>query len=97
MFDLLVRNAEIVPAGEKPYRGSIAVQGQHIAGLLPADTDIDAQTIIDADGLTLIPGVIDPHTHIRYNTGYGDDSQQYRTETQSALLGGVTIRFSDAP
>ncbi len=93
MFDLLVRNAQIVEAGNKPYRGSIAIQGKFIAGLLPADTELEAQTVLDTDGLTLIPGVIDPHTHIRYNTGYGDDKQQYQTETQSALLGGVTSAF----
>ena len=93
MFDLLIRNAQLVDAGHKPYSGSIAVDDERIAALLPPDTDLEATSVIDAEGLALIPGVIDPHTHIRYDTGYGSDAEQYITETRSALLGGVTTAF----
>lgn len=93
MFDLLIRNAQLVEADKAPYAGSVAINGESIAALLPSDTQLEAKTVIDADGLTLLPGVIDPHTHIRYNTGYGDDKEQYATETRSALIGGVTSAF----
>lgn len=62
MFDLVIRNAMLYDGtGDPPRAGSLAVQGGRIAAigddLGPGHRDIDAQ------GLALMPGIIDGHTH----------------------------------
>ena len=62
MFDLLIHNAWIIDGtGQKAYHASIAIDKNRIAaiGQLPNK----AKKIIDADNLTVIPGIIDPHSH----------------------------------
>lgn len=45
--------------------------------------------VVDAEGLTLLPGVIDPHVHL--NFPLEDDPVELMTsETRAALAGGVT-------
>jgi N-acyl-D-amino-acid deacylase len=62
MFDLAIRGATIVDGlGHDPLRADVAVKDGRIAeiGAVPAD----AVEVIDAGGLTLMPGIIDLHTH----------------------------------
>src|SRR5579863_2609103 len=62
MHDLVIRGATIVDGlGHDPLRADVAVKDGHIAkiGQIPAD----AAEVIDAGGLTLMPGIIDLHTH----------------------------------
>ena len=63
MHDLLIRNALLFDgSGNEPVRADVAVRGGTITavGSLP---DAKAQRVIDADGLALMPGIIDSHTH----------------------------------
>ena len=62
-FDLLIRGGRVVDGAGNPWvLADIAVRGDRIAriGHLP---DADAGRVIDADGLVVAPGFIDPHTH----------------------------------
>jgi len=62
VHDLLIRNALLVDGlGSPPVRGDLAVKDGRIAGLGSADGG--AKESIDADGLALMPGIIDNHTH----------------------------------
>ena len=61
-FDLLITNARIIDGTGGPSRtGSVAVRGGLIAGV-GAVTGPAVRTI-DAHGLTVAPGFIDPHSH----------------------------------
>jgi N-acyl-D-aspartate/D-glutamate deacylase len=61
MHDLVIRNALIVDGlGGKPYRGDLAVAGDSIAEIGPS---LSGRQAIDADGLALMPGIVDNHTH----------------------------------
>ena len=63
MDDLLIRNAQIFDgSGAEPVLGDLAVRGGRIRAI-GASLAIDAQRVIDADGLALMPGIIDSHTH----------------------------------
>jgi len=56
--DLLIRNALIVDGlGSAPRHGELAVKDGRIVAAGPA------RETIDADGLALMPGIIDNHTH----------------------------------
>jgi N-acyl-D-amino-acid deacylase len=62
MHDLVIRNALLVDGrGSPPVRGDLAVAQQRISGI-GKDLGATRQTI-EADGLALMPGIIDNHTH----------------------------------
>ena len=66
MHELVINNAILVDGlGNPPSAGSLAVTGGRISGIDPRpDHDFGgAAETLDADGLTLAPGIIDLHTH----------------------------------
>jgi N-acyl-D-aspartate/D-glutamate deacylase len=62
MFDLVIRNAWLHDGSGAPaQRGALAVSGGRIAAIGP---DLGpGRREIDAQGLALMPGIIDGHTH----------------------------------
>jgi dihydroorotase-like cyclic amidohydrolase len=48
-----------------------------------------SDTVIDAEGLLVMPGVIDPHVHLNFPL-QDDPDELIRSETRAALAGGVT-------
>ena len=87
----LIQNATIINEG-KSVRGSVLIEGEIIKAIyesheIPADI-INRATIIDAEGLWLVPGVIDDQVHFRDPglTHKGDIA----SESKAALAGGVT-------
>jgi N-acyl-D-aspartate/D-glutamate deacylase len=70
MLDLIIRGGTIVDGTGAPARqGDIGVQGGRIVSVAyPGDgtgdtRDHDASAVLDATGLVLCPGFVDPHTH----------------------------------
>ncbi|MDP6620471.1 MAG: amidohydrolase, partial [Nitrospinota bacterium] len=85
--DTVIHNARVVtPSGTLNDSGVAINQGRIVAigetQRLPA-----AKETIDAKGLHLLPGVIDPHTHPGPYRPFEDDVE---SETKSAAVGGVT-------
>jgi len=61
-FDLLIQNARVIDgAGQPAYPADIAVTGNRIAAV--GKFAAHARQTINADKLTVIPGIIDPHSH----------------------------------
>ena len=87
----LIKDAIIVNEGLK-FRGSILINGEKIEKIiphvLPADFMTTGVEVIDAEGLFLLPGVIDDQVHFREPglTHKGD----LTTESRAAVAGGVT-------
>ena len=62
MLDLLIRNATLFDGlGAAPTMGDLAVSQGRIVAM--GRVDAQARTTIDAQGLALMPGIIDNHTH----------------------------------
>jgi enamidase len=80
----------------RPFVGgdSILVEGDRIASVGGASAPAveNADVVIDADGMTAIPGLIDSHVHITF----GDYTPRQRTVgyLESYLHGGVTTAIS---
>ena len=63
MDDLLIRQATLYDgSGADPIRADLAVRAGRIRAIAPS-LPKDAKQVIDADGLALMPGIIDSHTH----------------------------------
>jgi N-acyl-D-aspartate/D-glutamate deacylase len=63
MFDLLIQNARICDGtGKTSWIGTLGVEGDRIT-YVGQESGQAAQRRINADGLVLAPGFIDPHTH----------------------------------
>ncbi|MGE5483828.1 MAG: dihydroorotase [Ignavibacteriales bacterium] len=89
-LDLLVRGGTVVIPGHGTLRADVAVRGGKIVAIssgLPLDLAAGAANVLDASGLYVLPGLIDPHIHLGI---FGPLEEEAATESVSALIGGVT-------
>ncbi|HEY9565166.1 MAG TPA: amidohydrolase family protein, partial [Nocardioides sp.] len=61
---------------------------REIGSIDAKDTTHDGATVIDADGLVALPGLVDLHTHLR-EPGR-EDAETIRTGSMAAAVGGYT-------
>ena len=95
MSDILIKNATIVSEG-KIFRNDLLIKGELISAIGSSDDwkIPDGTKTIDAEGLLLLPGIIDDQVHFREPglTQKGD----ILSESRAAVAGGVTS-FMDMP
>jgi dihydropyrimidinase len=84
----LIRHGRIVTAVDD-YRADLLIDGEVIS-LIGAKLDVEADRVIDAAGKLVIPGGIDPHTHMELPFGGTQSSDDFRTGTIAAAYGGTT-------
>ncbi len=91
---MLIRGGTVVTAdGERP--ADVLVRDGKIAEVRPGiDRDDD---VIDADELLVLPGVVDPHTHLLLDTGTARTADDYTSGSASAAAGGVTTYLEFVP
>ena len=94
----LIQNGSVVTA-ERTYSADILIDGEvirDIAARLPAEA---ADRVIDAQGLYVLPGGIDVHTHLDMPFGGTTSSDDFDTGTRAAAFGGTTtlIDFAIQP
>ena len=85
-YDLVLANGEVVFPNQGVRTGSIAIQDGKVAALLSNAESANAMEVIDCRDKWILPGLIDPHTHI----GFGSNETDFQTESRSAAIGGVT-------
>ncbi len=79
--DKLLTNAYVLCMDDdfqQYQRGAVAILGDHIAAIGPADQlekEFTADELIDCQGKVLMPGLVNAHTHVPMNLlrGLGDD------------------------
>src|SRR5467141_1455733 len=84
----LIRNGRIVTAVDD-YHADILIEDE-IISVIGAKLDMEADTTIDAAGKLVIPGGIDPHTHMELPFGGTKASDDFLTGTRAAAHGGTT-------
>ena len=92
--NILIRNAQIVNEGQT-FKGDVLIEGEHIRKISKSSIKPEeSMEVIDAEGLYLLPGVIDDQVHFR-DPGLTYKADLY-TESRAAVAGGVTS-FMDMP
>jgi dihydropyrimidinase len=87
-YELAVRGG-LVATGFGTARCDIGVRQGRIAAL--AERIADAATVIDADGLLVLPGGVDTHCHIEEHQADGSvNEESFTTASASAFAGGTT-------
>jgi len=87
--DLLIRGGTVYTGGDAPFTGDVAIEGDKVVAVGP-NLAVKAARTIDASGMIVAPGFIDPHTH----AGPWLASADPRTRLIPAfLLQGVTTAF----
>jgi len=88
-YDLIIRGGTcVLPWGLE--QTSVGVRQGRIAAL-GLGPDAEASETIDATGLHVLPGLIDPHVHLRDPGNAAVESVP--TGTRAAVLGGITAVF----
>ena len=88
-MSLLIKNGRIITA-DADYYADLYIEGETIA-MIGKQLPVKAEDVIDAAGMLVMPGGIDPHVHLDmpFMGTYSSDS--YETGTTAALFGGTTM------
>jgi dihydropyrimidinase len=84
----LIKNGRVVTAVDD-YRADILIEDEQVS-LIGKTLDMEADKVIDAAGKLVIPGGIDPHTHMELPFGGTSSSDDFFTGTRAAAFGGTT-------
>lgn len=84
----LIRNGRIITAVDD-YKADILIEDETVS-VIGAKLEMEADVVIDANGKLVIPGGIDPHTHMELPFGGTQASDDFRTGTIAAAHGGTT-------
>jgi dihydropyrimidinase len=87
-MSVLIKNGRIVTAVDD-YYADIYIEGETITQI-GANLDLEADTIIDAKDRLVIPGGIDPHTHMDMPFGGTTSADDFESGTIAAAFGGTT-------
>jgi len=91
---MLIRGGTVVTADAERKAdvlvrdGKVAEVGEGIGG---------SEHVIDATGMLVLPGVVDPHTHLLLDTGTARTADDFESGSASAAAGGVTTYLDFAP
>lgn len=86
MFDIEIINTIIV-SSTNSYKGCISVKDGKIAAITQFPLN-NAKTTIDADGLHLVPGMVDQHVH--FMDPAETDREDFIHGSSAAAAGGIT-------
>lgn len=75
---LVIKNAKIFTSAQKVYeKGDILIESGKIKAIAESLETPEGAQIIDANGLTAMPGMVDAHSHIGlFGDGNGQDANE---------------------
>ncbi|MDI1289256.1 MAG: dihydroorotase, partial [bacterium] len=91
--DLRIANADVVlPTGVT--KADLIVHDGRIAEIVQTGAPAETTSTLDAKGLHVFPGVVDPHVHLGPNITFPQSPEDAVPESQSASAGGVTTMLA---
>src|SRR2546426_48719 len=93
MLDLLIRGGDVVtPQGVG--RWDVAIEGERIVALGLPEVGLEAGRVIDATGKIVVPGGIEPHTHLAHFISMQPEENLHtlgpEEDTRGMVFGGTT-------
>lgn len=85
---MLIKGGTVVREGGVA-EADVLVDGSRIQEVR-SGIEANSDEVIDASGLLVLPGVIDPHTHFLLDTGKARTVDDFESASLSAAAGGVT-------
>ncbi|WP_444455068.1 dihydropyrimidinase [Rhodobacter capsulatus] len=83
----VIKNGTIVTA-DLTYKADVAIEGGQIIAI---GQGLTGDTVLDATGCYVMPGGIDPHTHLEMPFMGTYSSDDFDSGTRAALAGGTTM------
>src|SRR5256886_15208157 len=87
-MSVLIKGGRIITAADD-YVGDIYVEGERIS-LIGESLDLQAERVIDAAGKYVLPGCVDPHTHLDMPFGGTTTIDDVESGQTAAAVGGTT-------
>src|SRR5947199_988600 len=87
-MSVLIKGGRIITAADD-YVGDIYVEGERIS-LIGESLDVQAERVIDAAGKYVLPGCVDPHTHLDMPFGGTVTIDDVQSGQTAAAFGGTT-------
>lgn len=86
-MSMVIRGGTVVTA-DLSYRADVLVEGGRIAAI---GTGLVGDEVLDATGCLIMPGGIDPHTHLEMPFMGTYSADDFESGTRAALAGGTTM------
>lgn len=83
----VIKGGTIVTA-DRTYQADVLIEGEQIAAIGP---DLKGDEVVDATGAYVIPGGIDPHTHLEMPFMGTTAAETFESGTFAAASGGTTM------
>ncbi len=90
-MSVLIKGGRVITAADD-YVGDVFVDGERIS-LIGESLDVHADKVVDASGKYLLPGCVDPHTHLDMPFGGTVTADDFESGQTSAAFGGTTCHI----
>ena len=87
-MSVLIKGGRVITAADD-YVGDVFVDGERIS-LIGESLDVAADRVIDAAGKYVLPGCVDPHTHLDMPFGGTVTIDDVESGQTAAAFGGTT-------
>src|SRR4051794_25267311 len=93
-MSVLIKGGRVITAADD-YVGDIYVEGERVS-LIGESLDVEADKVIDASGKYVLPGCVDPHTHLDMPFGGTTTIDDFESGHAAAAFGGTTCHVDFA-
>ena len=87
-MSVLIKGGRVVTAADD-YVADVFIEDESVT-LIGESLDVQADKVVDATGKIVLPGCIDPHTHLDMPFGGTTSCDDFTSGTVSAAFGGTT-------
>jgi dihydropyrimidinase len=87
-MSVLIKGGRVVTAADD-YAADVYVEGERVT-LIGESLDVDAERVLDASGKYVLPGCVDPHTHLDMPFGGTVTIDDVESGQTAAAFGGTT-------
>ena len=84
---IAIKGGTVVTA-DRTFRADVLIDGERIAAV---GEGLEGDEVVDASGAYVMPGGIDPHTHMEMPFMGTHSSDDFDTGTAAGLAGGTTM------